>query len=350
MLDSYTLNELQKYLSDCLEDESMQSMHLCGAGSIFNFESLLKKYYGKQYVVTFCNATTALFSLCYALNICNGEIITASYNWYGGVSPFLFFNNSLRFCETELFTIAPESVRRHMNSKTKAVLSVDYNGFNANTKILKEKCRSMEIPLISDSCQSFGSFRDRKPAGYFADFVVLSFTANKTLFAGEGGAILTNDEKNYHKLLNVSQHIDRQKKELFNSDIEYFAPINGRMNPIAALILSSQFKKSLKKLRSKQIEYYQLYLDMIEQGLIQSVYYWDNSRTSTFNKFVIMPEKGISVEDINVFLKYNHFQFYGEQMIENNLKAKLVNHFRYKEKYFNSNMDGRKELILVQKH
>lgn len=95
---------------------------------------------------------------------------------------------------------------------TKAVLSVDYNGTPADSKTIKDFCSTNNLIYISDSAQSFGAFRDNKPGGYFADYIVLSFGPGKSLFGGEGGAILTDDENIYEKIIWLTQHPLRQKK------------------------------------------------------------------------------------------------------------------------------------------
>lgn len=105
------------------------------------------------------------------------------------------------------FSINEEKLRSRINSKTKAIISVDFSGFpvryDAIKKVLEEKkyvfqpCNERQekmgrILFVSDAAHSLGSFYKNKPIGSQADFSIFSFHAVKNLTTGEGGAIVFN--------------------------------------------------------------------------------------------------------------------------------------------------------------
>jgi len=89
-------------------------------------------------------------------------------------------------------------VRRAVTSKTKAIMLVSANGRypKSGIKAFEDLCKEKNIILIEDSAQSLGSFypdgRHIGTAGLVGSF---SFSAPKIISTGQGGAIITNDDK-----------------------------------------------------------------------------------------------------------------------------------------------------------
>ena len=251
---------LQEYIEGCIRQPYMQHQHLSGAGATHFFEEKLRTYYGKKHAVTFSNATTALQTLCIAMDLHNDEIVTSPINWGGSVAPFLFHRNKLRFTSYDpaSLNMSLRDLPSAITKRTKAVLSVDFNGTPLDSEKVKVFCSQNNLLYISDSSQSLGSFFNEKPAGYYADAIVLSFSPGKSIFAGEGGALITDDDTIFEKLLWYSQHPSRQKTVFGLSNYNIYAPINGRMNPLSAILLNETFKFSLKALYNKQNECFKL--------------------------------------------------------------------------------------------
>ncbi len=177
------IHKFEKYLTSSLNNLSLQNQHLSGAGATFEFEEKLKKYYSKKFVITFCNCSTALLALCNVLNLNKKEIITTPLNWGGSLSPFLMFGNKILFSSIKKlsFNLNPIKLSELLTRKTNAVLSVDYNGTPADSKAISNFCKSNGLWYISDSAQSFGAFRDSKPAGFYADFITISFGCKRSI-------------------------------------------------------------------------------------------------------------------------------------------------------------------------
>jgi dTDP-4-amino-4,6-dideoxygalactose transaminase len=104
---------------------------------------------------------------------------------------------------------------------------------------------------IADCAQSFGARREGLPSSRLADALVISFTTGKTIFAGEGGAILTNNQKIYELLLWFTQHPYRQKRELGLSLSNEFS-CNARIHPLSAVWANATLDSSLALLAKHQ--------------------------------------------------------------------------------------------------
>ena len=299
------------YIEGCAKQPSMQHQHLSGMGAIASLEEKLRNYYNKNYVVLFCNATTALQSLCIALELYKTEIITAPINWGGSIAPFLLHKNKLHFVsyDPDSLNLCKNDLLLSMTTKTKAVLSVDYNGTPVDSKSIKEFCQQNNLSYISDCAQSLGAYIGDKPAGYWADAIVLSFSPGKSLFAGEGGAVVTNEPMIYEKLLWISQHPSKQKTVLGLSNYNEYTPVNGRINPLSAILLSETFDSSLDILKEYQSKCFQMIRFLEKEKLIMPVSCIENPNNSTFFNLLIRMVESINIEQINSFLKENKFPY-----------------------------------------
>ncbi|MHB8807103.1 MAG: DegT/DnrJ/EryC1/StrS family aminotransferase [Anaerolineaceae bacterium] len=77
----------------------------------------------------------------------------------------------------------------------KAVLSVDVFGQPADYDAINSICDQNNLTLIEDSCEALGASYNGKQAGTFGKYGVFAFYPNKQITTGEGGVIVTDDEK-----------------------------------------------------------------------------------------------------------------------------------------------------------
>jgi len=306
-----TITSLTSYLENCFEQPSMQQQHLSGTGATYLLEDKLRCYYNKRFALSFNNATTALQAVCISLELHNTELLTTPINWGGSISPFLLNNVKLRFAafDENTLNLSPCGLPDAFTPKTKAVLSTDYNGTPADSKSIKEFCLQQNLYYISDSAQSLGSSLNNKPAGYFADAIILSFSPSKSFFAGEGGAVITNDEVLFNKLLLISQHPSKQKAVLGISNYNEYAPLNGRMNPLSAILLNETFDESFSILHKYQTKCYQLLEQLQKQQLAKPTPHILAPASSSFFNFSLQHESSVKIEQINDFLNTQGSQF-----------------------------------------
>ena len=306
---------LQGYIEGCIRQPSMQHQHLSGAGAIHFLEEKLRTYYGKKHAVTFSNATTALQTLCMAMDLNNTEIVTSPINWGGSISPFLMHRNKLRFTSFDpvSLNISLRDLPSAITQKTKAVLSVDFNGTPVDSEIIRDFCSQNNLLYISDSAQSLGSSLNNKPAGYYADAIVLSFSPGKSFFAGEGGAVITDDDTIYEKLLWLSQHPSRQKIAFGLSNYNDYAPINGRMNPLSAILLNETFEDSCNDLKEYQIKCFRLIRQLQSNNLIEETPHIATPSASTFFGLSLKLHESSSIRQITEFLKLQKKPFFADE-------------------------------------
>lgn len=159
------------------------------------------------------------------------------------------------------YNIDPASVEEHITERTKAVVAVDFTGQAVELERLQEICKKNHLVLIEDGAHSIGTKYNGIPVGSIADMTTFSFHPVKTVTGGEGGAVLTNSEEYYQKLLLYRSHgITRNEQFLKNESHGpwYYEQVdlgyNYRLTDIqAGLILSQLDKLEMFKKRRKEL-------------------------------------------------------------------------------------------------
>lgn len=244
--------------------EVLRSDYLTCGPKIEELERKLCEMTGAAYAVVCSNGTAALHIAAMAAGIGKGdEVITtpitfaASANcaWYCGAKP-VFAD-----IDPETYNIDPAKAEAAITPRTKAIVAVDYTGQSAALDPLREICREHGIVLIEDGAHVIGTKYKGRTNGSIADMTTFSFHPVKTVTGGEGGAVLTNDEGLYRKLLLCRAHGITRDCSLMEHEPDgpwYYEMIdlgyNYRMTDIqAALIISQLDKLEMFKSRRKEI-------------------------------------------------------------------------------------------------
>lgn len=100
-------------------------------------------------------------------------------------------------CEVyeDTLTIDFKDAAKRITSKTKAIMSVHYASNPARIKDLYRFARKYKLRVIEDAAHAFGCCVEGKKIGSFGDIVCFSFDGIKNITSGEGGAIVSSDEK-----------------------------------------------------------------------------------------------------------------------------------------------------------
>ncbi|MCX7821400.1 MAG: DegT/DnrJ/EryC1/StrS family aminotransferase [Brevinematales bacterium] len=197
--------------------EVLKSGWITTGPKVKEFEERIKSYCGVKNVILLNSATAGLFLSLKALGIGEGdEVITTPYTFAATSNVVLHCGAKPVFVDIgEDFNISVKNIEKAINSRTKAIISVDFGGFPVDYQEILDLCRKYNITYISDSAHSFGAIYNGNKIGTIPDFTVFSFHAVKNLTTAEGGAIVFNsdDEDLYRKLKLLSLH--GQSKDAF---------------------------------------------------------------------------------------------------------------------------------------
>lgn len=229
--------------SDCLT---------CGP-KIGELEEKLCEVTGAKYAVVCSNGTAALHIACLAAGVEPGdEVITTPITFAASANCALYCGAKPVFADIneKTYNIDPEAVEKCVNDKTKAVVAVDFTGQSVEEDRLLEICRKNGLVFIEDGAHVIGTKYNGRANGSIADMTTLSFHPVKTVTGGEGGAVLTNSEEYYKKLLLYRAHGITRDAQLMEHEPEgtwYYEQVdlgyNYRMTDMQAALIISQLDK-----------------------------------------------------------------------------------------------------------
>ena len=165
-----------------------------------SFEKSFAEYVGVKYAMATSSCTGALHVALKALGIGPGdEVIVPDITWVASANAVLYVGATPVFAdvERESWCLDPVSFERLITSQTKAVIPVHLYGHPANMGSIMAIARRHNIRVVEDAAPSIGAEFNGQRTGSFGDFAAFSFQGAKLAVTGEGGMLLTNDQKLY---------------------------------------------------------------------------------------------------------------------------------------------------------
>ena len=222
------------------------------------FENSIKNYVGSDYCLTLNSGTSALHASLLAYELGKGaEIIVPSFTFISTVNSVLFVDAIPTFAEIEETNLGldPELIQARISSITKAIIPMDCGGLPCKIFEIKKQIEDAGLILIEDAAEALGSSVKGTKVGSNADATIFSFTGNKVLTTGEGGAITTNSREIYEKIKLIRSHGRIDKINYFNNPHEsnyQGIGYNWRMSTITACLGITQLEKLDKIVKMRQ--------------------------------------------------------------------------------------------------
>ena len=234
--------------------EVLRSDYLTCGPKVIELERVLAEYTGAKYAVAVSNGTAALHCACIAAGIGEGdEVITTPITFAASANCVLYCGAKPVFADInpDTYNIDPDSIRACITERTKAVIVVDFTGQAVQNDEIRAICDEYGLVFIEDAAHAIGTKYKGKQVGSLADMTCFSFHPVKTITGGEGGAILTNDEALYQKLVLAHAHgitrDDELMEEASHEGPWYYEQVtlgyNYRITDFQAALIISQMKK-----------------------------------------------------------------------------------------------------------
>ena len=217
-------------------------------------ERELEKVIGVKHAVVCSNGTAALHCACIAAGIGPGdEVITTPMTFAASANCAVYCGAKPVFADIdpETYNIDPQSIRDHITPKTKAIVAVDFTGQAVKSREIRNICNEFGLVFIEDAAHAIGTKYNDSYVGSLADMTCFSFHPVKTITSGEGGAITTNSDEYYKKLVLAHAHGITHEEEMMeetsHEGVWYYEQIslgyNYRMTDFQAALLVSQLSK-----------------------------------------------------------------------------------------------------------
>lgn len=248
------------YGRQCIDDDdvaavaaTLKSDYITCGPQVTAVEKKLCEITQAKYAVVVSNGTAALHLAALSAGIREGdEVIVSPITFAASANCILYCGGTPVFADInpETYNISPDSIRKCITPRTKAIVAVDFTGQAVELDEICAICKEHKLLLIEDAAHSIGTRYNGTPVGSIADMTCFSFHPVKTVTGGEGGAITTNNESLYRKLMLLRTHgITRNIDEMVHpSDAMWYNEqidlgYNYRMTDFQAALLNSQLSK-----------------------------------------------------------------------------------------------------------
>lgn len=252
---------------DEAEAKSLHAYALSGGwGTEFRvtaeFEQLLAEFSGARHCVVTNSGTVALVLALLALEVGPGdEVVVPDLTMIATPNAAKLLGATPVFVDIEPATlnIDLEQVAAALTPRTKAVVHVSLNGRSNDLEALKALCREHGVALLEDAAQSLGSYHGARHLGTIGDVGCFSFSTQKIITTGQGGAVVTDDDALAHSLRRLKDFGRAQG----GTDIHVTIGYNFRFTDYQAVVGVEQMKKLRPRLARKK-EIWRRYREALE--------------------------------------------------------------------------------------
>jgi dTDP-4-amino-4,6-dideoxygalactose transaminase len=191
------------------------------------------------------SGTSALLAALAALGVGPGdEVIVPGYTFIASISSVVFSRAVPVLAEVDkTLNLDPRDVESKVTSRTKAILAVHMLGNPARLEELKAIADRRELLLVEDCCQAAGATYRGKPVGSVGAVGCFSFNIYKTITAGDGGMMVTDDEETYRRAFAFHDQGHSPHRKGVEVGRRPFIGLDFRMTELTAAVVLAQLAK-----------------------------------------------------------------------------------------------------------
>ena len=233
----------------------LRSDFLTTGPAVSGFEAALAKRVGAKYAVAVSSGTFALHAAYFAAGVGPGdEVLVPAMTFVATANAARYLDANPRFVDVAASTglMTTSSLEAVSSDKLKVVAPVHLNGMPVDMQQIAAWARPRGIKIVEDAAHALGADYQGQPVGSceHSDMAIFSFHPVKHLTTGEGGAIVTNDEKLFRQLQLFRNHgMTREDSELLSESPgpwyyeQQLLGHNGRLSDIQAALGITQLAK-----------------------------------------------------------------------------------------------------------
>jgi len=219
------------------------------SGIIAEFEDDFAAYQGRKYALSLSSGTASIHAALFAAGVKPGdEVLQTSNTWVSAITAIIHAGGIPVFCDVipDGFTIDPDEIRRKAGPKTKAVIVTHLWGIPAEMDEILEVAEEKNLIVIEDCSHAHGATYKGKKVGSIGHMGCFSLQGSKSIVAGEGGVMVTDDRLFYERAMLLGHHDVRLQQELTLEETKRYATCGlywkYRATPIGIAIARVQLK------------------------------------------------------------------------------------------------------------
>ena len=185
------------------------------------FIEKLRELIGCKYAVLAPNGTLALYLALRSLGVGPGDsVIVPNFTFIATANAVEMVGAKPVFVDiTPDLQLDPQKII--VDDTTKAIIPAHIFGFTANMEAICDIAEKHNLKIVEDAAQAIGIKRNGKHCGTFGDVGCFSFFADKTITTGEGGLVVTDDEKIYEELLYLRNQGRKNRGSFYHEKVGY---------------------------------------------------------------------------------------------------------------------------------
>jgi dTDP-4-amino-4,6-dideoxygalactose transaminase len=214
------------------------------------FEEEYARWQGNRYALGFNNGTSALQTAMWAVGVRAGdEVISQSVTYWATILPCRSLGAIPVFAEIDpdTFTIDPNDIEHRITERTKAIIAQHNYGHPTDMDPVMAIAKKHGLKVIEDISHAQGSLYKGKKMGTFGDVSGISLMSQKSLAAGEGGFLTTDDQEIYERAIAWGHYARFKRSQIDSEQLKPYAglPLGGykyRMHQLSSAMGRVQLK------------------------------------------------------------------------------------------------------------
>jgi len=212
---------------------------------VYTLEQEVARFAGVKYGVAVNSGTSALLVALSGLGVGPGdEVIVPGYTFIASMSSIIYARAVPILAEVDrTLDLDPQDVEAKITSRTKAIMLVHMLGNPGRLDEIKAIADKHGLLLIEDCAQAFGATYKGRAVGSIGHAGTYSFNIYKTITAGDGGMVVTNDEAAYRRFFGFHDQGHSPNRTGVEVGRRPFVGLDFRMTELTAAVLLGQMKK-----------------------------------------------------------------------------------------------------------
>jgi len=212
------------------------------------YERIARETFGMKYAIGVSSGTAALHCAFVAAGVGPGtEVILPAIGFYATGAAVVQSKGVPVFCDVdESLHIDPTKIEALINARTVAIAPTHVMGSVCDMPAVMDVARKHGLKVIEDCAQSCGGTSAGRHVGTFGDIGCFSISAYKIVGGGEGGLIITDDERLYERCQGVAECGGLWRPDRFappRYEGELFSGTNYRMSEMEAAVDGVQLRR-----------------------------------------------------------------------------------------------------------
>ena len=214
-------------------------------GKVLKLEQEVARRSRVRHALAVNSGTTALLAALVGLGVGPGdEVIVPGFTFVASISSIVYAGAVPVLAEVDrTLNLDPEDVESKITPRTKAIMAVHMMGNPARLDELGAIAGEHDLFLIEDCAQAFGSSYKGRPVGCIGHVGTFSFNVYKTVTAGDGGMIVTDDDDLYRRCFAFHDQGHAPLRDGVEIGKRPFLGLDFRYTELQAAVLLAQIRK-----------------------------------------------------------------------------------------------------------